>query len=91
MKNFPKWWRAPLWMGAAGLLLMPLVAMQFTDEVNWTSLDFAVFGGLLIAALTAFEIVLACLKRPAWRIAGILTVMVGFLVAWAELAVGVFR
>ena len=91
MKNFPKWWRVPVWIGAAGLLLLPLVAMQFTDVVNWTSFDFAVFGGLLLAALTAFEIVLACLRRPAWRIAGILAVMVGFLVAWVELAVGVFR
>jgi hypothetical protein len=91
MKNFPKWWRVPVWIGSAGLLFLPLVAMQFTDEVNWTSLDFVVFGGLLLAALTAFEIVLACLKRRAWRIAGILAAMVGFLVAWVELAVGVFR
>jgi len=91
MTIFPKWWRIPVWAGAAGLLLLPMVAMQFTDEVNWTSFDFAVFGGLLLAALTAFEIVLACLKRPAWRIAGILAVIVGFLVAWAVLAVGVIR
>lgn len=29
------------------LLLVPLVAMQFTDEVDWGGGDFVVAGGLL--------------------------------------------
>ena len=31
------------------LLLVPLVAMQFTDEVNWGPLDFVVAGVLLLS------------------------------------------
>ncbi|KGM53307.1 hypothetical protein N800_07895 [Lysobacter daejeonensis GH1-9] len=33
-----------VWGGGATLLLMPLVAMQFITEVDWTSSDFAAMG-----------------------------------------------
>lgn len=39
-------WRIASW-SAAALLLLPLVAQPFTDEVNWTAADFVVFGGVL--------------------------------------------
>jgi hypothetical protein len=32
------------------LLLLPLVAMQFTDEVAWDETDFLVFGAMLFSA-----------------------------------------
>ena len=38
-------WRIAAW-GLAGLiLLLPLVAMQFTDEVEWTASDFVPYPG----------------------------------------------
>ena len=37
------------WGGAALLLLLPAVAMQFTSEVNWGPEDFLVMGALLAA------------------------------------------
>ena len=39
------------WGAAAALLLLPLVAMQFTEEVNWTVFDFLVFGSMLAVAV----------------------------------------
>jgi hypothetical protein len=50
----------------AALLLVPLVAMQFTEEVNWTLLDFAVAGCLLFGSGIAYVL----LARSATHIAG---------------------
>ena len=35
-------WRLTLWGGVLCLLLLPLIAMQFSKEVNWTASDFVV-------------------------------------------------
>ena len=37
-------WRIFGWGMAAVVLLLPLVGMQFTSEVNWTGFDFLVAG-----------------------------------------------
>lgn len=42
---------------ACALWLIPLVAMQFTTEVDWHIADFAVMGFLLFAAGSVFVIV----------------------------------
>jgi peptidoglycan/LPS O-acetylase OafA/YrhL len=75
--------------GAAFLLLAPLVAMQFTDEVRWTAFDFAVFAALLAAALGAFELGLRGATDVVARLAVVVAVGAGFLLVWAQLAVGV--
>jgi len=40
-------WRAAIWGCSGALLLLPLNAVQFTDEVQWTISDFVVFGTTL--------------------------------------------
>lgn len=72
------------------LLLTPLIAMQFTDEVNWTLLDFVVGGVLLLGAGLMFEIVLRIVKETKHRVALSVAILVSFLIVWAELAVGIF-
>jgi hypothetical protein len=81
--------RAVAWGGAGLLLLAPLVAMQFTDEVHWTPFDFAVFGALLAVALVAFELGLRGARDGVARLAVVVAVGLSFLLAWAQLAVGV--
>ena len=41
-------WRAIGWGGAAVLLALPFIAMQFTRDVTWTLSDFAAFGVMLL-------------------------------------------
>jgi hypothetical protein len=74
---------------AAGLLLVPLVAMRLTAEVNWDVRDFVVMGFLLFAAGGSW--VLTARRAPRRHrvfIGGMF--IAALLYIWAELAVGVF-
>jgi peptidoglycan/LPS O-acetylase OafA/YrhL len=70
------------------LLLIPLVAMQFTDEVDWDLADFAVMGAMLF--ITGLLIDLAMKKMGKYRVVATIVIIVAFLWLWAELAVGLF-
>jgi hypothetical protein len=73
------------------LLLVPLVAMQFTDEVDWGRGDFVVAGGLLFGAAMIYVVAARLARRPSQRAAIAGAVLFGLAVVWAELAVGLFR
>lgn len=74
----------------AALLLLPLIAMQFSKEVVWTAPDFVIAAILLLGSGLAIEFVLSKVKANKTRIilSGIILAVL-FLI-WAELAVGVF-
>ena len=72
------------------LLLIPLIAMQFTTEVSWTLFDFVVAGVLLLGTGLLCELVLRKVTKPRLRIAICLALLAGLLVIWVELAVGIF-
>ncbi|MFE3869519.1 hypothetical protein ACFX5E_15750 [Flavobacterium sp. LS2P90] len=74
----------------AFLLLIPLIAMQFTDEVNWTLFDFTVAGVLLLSTGLACELVIRKVNKISLRIAICVTLLAMLLLIWAELAVGIF-
>lgn len=78
------------WGAVALFLLAPAVAMQFTDEVNWTMSDFVLAGVLLIGGGGMIEMVAWRVRNPVIRIglALVLIAIVGLI--WAEGAVGVF-
>lgn len=72
------------------ILLVPLVAMQLTDEVKWSPFDFIVMGVLLFAAGAGIELALKKLVNPVYRLVACAAIAIVFLAVWAELAVGVF-
>lgn len=72
------------------LLFIPLVAMQFTDEVNWKLFDFIVAGVLLLGTGLLCELVMRKVMKMQYRIAICGVILVGLLLIWAELAVGIF-
>lgn len=82
-------WRIVLWSAAAALLLVPLVAMQFTDEVDWSAADFAVFGAMLAGAGGAFELAVGMTHNTAYRAAVAVALGAAFLLVWANGAVGI--
>ncbi len=74
----------------AFLLLIPLIAMQFTDEVDWSLFDFIIMGILLLGTGLMCELVMRKVKKTGNRIAIIIAILAAFFLIWAELAVGIF-
>ena len=72
------------------ILSIPLVAMLFTDEVNWSAFDFLVMGTLLLMVGIAAEGVLRKVRSGNGRLLLLLLIGLLFLLTWAELAVGIF-
>ena len=72
------------------LLLIPLIAMQFIDEVNWKLADFVIAGVLLLGTGLICEIVMRKVNKKENRIALIVVIIALLLLIWAELAVGIF-
>ena len=72
------------------LLLIPLIAMQFTDEVNWSLFDFGIAAALLLVVGFVCEFVLRKLKTSKYKAPVIMAIIVMFLLVWAELGVGIF-
>lgn len=72
------------------LLLIPLIAMQFTNEVDWGIFDFVVMGILLSATGLLIEFVLRKVHTNLNRIIICGGVLFVFFLIWAELAVGIF-
>jgi len=77
-------------MVTAIILIIPLIAMQFTKEVTWTFLDFAVAGILLLSTAAALEIVIRNVKTSILRSALFVVILLVLFLIWAELAVGIF-
>ena len=76
-------------LGTAAILLVPLVAMQFTSEVNWTGGDFIVAGVLLAGTGLLLELATSKLRTSRTRMIAGAVILLGFLFVWAELAVGI--
>lgn len=79
---------AVMWGAAATLLLVPLAAMRFTDEVDWNAFDFVVLGTLLAAACGAFELAARASGSFAHRAGAGVAVVTALLLIWLNGAVG---
>lgn len=72
------------------LLSLPLIAMQFTNEVKWDAVDFLVMGILLLGTGLSMEFVIRKVKSLQMRIILSSIVLIALMLVWAELAVGIF-
>jgi hypothetical protein len=81
--------RITAWGIAALILLLPLIAMQFTDEVNWDAFDFAFMGALLGGVGLGFELAVRKSGDWAYRAAAGIALAAVFLLVWVNGAVGI--
>lgn len=81
-------WSLAIWGCAAALLLLPLVAMQFTREVNWTASDFLVMGALVGVVALGMDLLTRRSGSVTYRFGAVLALLSALLIVWVNLAVG---
>lgn len=87
--NLGKIVRVVGWGGAGLLLLTPLVAMQFTKDVQWAAIDFIAAGGLLAFAGGAIEVGARMSRNILYRVAVAIATLAAFLSLYINMAVGI--
>jgi hypothetical protein len=72
------------------VLLVPFVAMFFTDEVKWGLADFIIVGVLLAGIGIAAQLIINGVKTNSRQVAIGVVLAALMLLMWVELAVGLF-
>ena len=75
-------------LAAAFILLLPLLAMQITEEVVWDLADFAVAWALLVGAGLTYKLATRKAGNIAYRAAVGVAVATALILVWMNLAVG---
>lgn len=74
-----------------GLILMvPLIAMQFTEAVAWDLPDFVIGGGLLFTTGILLWLITSKISNLAYRRAAAAVLVLALLLTWMDLAVDIF-
>ena len=79
-------------LAAAFILSLPLLAMQFTDEVAWSLADFVVAGVLLVGTGLTFQLVVRHARKAgnlAYRLAVGVALAAALILVWMMGAVGI--
>jgi len=76
-------------LAAAFILMLPLLAMQITDEVVWGPIDFAFAGALLFGTGLTFELAARKTGDFAYRAAVVVALGATFILIWGNAAVGI--
>jgi hypothetical protein len=72
-------------MVAAFLLTIPAIAMRFTNEVNWTALDFITMGFMLLITGLCIEVALRVVRLTWMRVAAVAAILFAFVMVWGTL------
>ena len=76
-------------LAVAFILLLPLLAMQITDEVDWDQTDFAVAGALLVGTILTYKLAAKRTGNFAHRAAVGIALATALTIIWINLAVGI--
>lgn len=73
----------------AFILLIPFVAMQFSQDVDWGLFDFIFAGTLIFGTGLAYELVTRKAGSFPYRVGVALALAAAFLLIWVNAAVGI--
>lgn len=71
------------------LLLIPFIAMQFTNEVVWTLSDFIIAGTFLFGTGLAYKLIIRKSGNVSYRLAIGFALFTGLFLLWVNGAVGI--
>ncbi len=72
------------------LLLLPLIGMLISDEVNWSFFDFLIMGLLILSLSFGIKQILRVTLKYKYKALFIALFLLVFMLIWVELAVGIF-
>lgn len=81
--------RKALWIGAAVLFSLPMIASLLTTEIAWSFGDFALFGSMLLGVCGCYELAMILSSNRAYRLGFGLTLFGMFVLVFVNLAVGI--
>lgn len=70
-------------------LLVPMIGMNFSNEVNWSFFDFIVAGTLLLSSGFLLDFTARKISKTKYRVIVFITIISVLLFIWIELAIGV--
>jgi len=73
----------------AAILMIPFVAMRYTDEVIWTLGDFIFMGTLLFGTGLVFDLIARRSKSTTYKWAAGIAAIATILLVWVNAAVGI--
>src|SRR3989344_8069143 len=76
-------------LATACILMVPLIAMQFTNEVDWDLTNFIFAGTLLFGTGVAYEFVASRGRTTLYRVAVGLAGVTTLVLLWVNAAVGI--
>ena len=82
-------WRIAGWSIAGAILLLPLIAMQFTTEVAWDILDFVIAATLLGGTGLLLELTVRKTTNLAYKTAMGIAIFGTLVLIWINGAVGI--
>ncbi len=74
--------------GVAVFLMIPLTAMQFSEDVNWSLFDFILAWTILVGSGMTYKLVARTFNSSSFRLGVGLAVGTSLVLVWINLAVG---
>jgi hypothetical protein len=72
------------------ILLVPLIGIQLSSEINWGLLDFIVAGILIILLILVLELIFRKVQSNKKKLWLVILIGILFIMNWVKLAVGIF-
>lgn len=77
-------------LAAELILLVPLIAMIFSDDAQWSVSDFIIVGVLLAGVGIGYQLIVTGIKNNSKQAALGIVLAALMILLWIEMAVGLF-